>query len=209
MSEMNPKVDHILAIGCGRCKLVGTPRCKVNDWRVELAMLREILLESPLAEEVKWGMPCYTWEGKNVLMLAVFRDYCSLGFFKGALLKDPKGVLVFAGENSQAAKMFRFTSAQAILKSRKTILAYIEEAVELEKSGRKVEFRKSDAHAVPTELEERFRDLPEFKKAFHALTPGRQRGYLIFFSAPKKSETRVSRIEKFRPSIMQGKGMQD
>ena len=206
---MNPKVDQILAIGCGRCKFVGTPRCKVNDWREELELLRQILLETQLTEEVKWGMPCYTWQGKNVLMLAVFRDYCSLSFFKGALLKDPKGVLVFAGEHSQAVKMFRFTSTDAIEKSRKTINAYIGEAVELEKSGRKVEFRKSELQAVPAELEARFRELPEFKKAFYALTPGRQRGYLIFFSAPKKPETRVSRIEKCRAQIMQGRGMQD
>lgn len=206
---MNPEVDHILSVGCGRCKLVGTPRCKVNDWRAELELLRQILLKSELTEDVKWGFPCYTWNGKNVLMLAVFREYCSLSFFKGALLKDPDGLLVFAGENSQAAKMFRFTSTEEIRKNRKAIHAFIAEAVELEKSGQQVSFRRVSEEAVPEELLGKFRALPAFEKAFRALTPGRQRGYLIFFSAPKKTETRTSRIEKWMAAIMEGKGMQD
>ena len=208
MREKNPEVDVYLMEGCGRCAFVGTPECKVNDWRDELVQLREIILDSGLTEELKWKQPCYTFENSNVVLMAAFREYCAVSFFKGVLLKDAEGILDSPGENSQAVRLIRFTSDQEIEEKAAVLKAYIQEAVEVEKAGLKVEFKK-EAEPIPDELEEAFEIDPDFEAAFHALTPGRQRGYILHFSQPKHSRTRTTRIEKYRQQILDGKGMQD
>lgn len=208
MREKNPEVDVYLMEGCGRCAFVGTPECKVNDWRDELVQLREIILDSGLTEELKWKQPCYTFENSNVVLMAAFREYCAVSFFKGVLLKDAEGILDSPGENSQAVRLIRFTSGQEIEEKAAVLKAFIQEAVEVEKAGLKVEFKK-EAEPIPDELEEAFEIDPDFEAAFHALTPGRQRGYILHFSQPKHSRTRTTRIEKYRQQILDGKGMQD
>lgn len=208
MTLTNPKVDNYLIEGCGRCPLVATPDCKVNDWRKELVELRRIILESGLTEELKWSQPCYTWEGSNVLIMAAFKDFASVSFFKGALLKDPDGVLISPGPSSQAVRQFKFTSVEQIEEMEAVIKAYLQEAIEVEKAGLKVEF-KQNPEPVPDELQQIFDEDPAFEAAFLALTPGRQRGYILHFSGAKQSATRVSRIEKSMPKIFEGKGMQD
>ncbi|MFO0358034.1 MAG: YdeI/OmpD-associated family protein [Sphingobacteriaceae bacterium] len=206
--KTNPKVDHYLIDGCGRCKLYATPKCKVNTWRNELEMLRQIVLGCNIQEDVKWSMPVYTINGKNVLMIAAFKDYCALSFFKGALLKDPYNILAKHGESSQAFRLFKFTNVKDIEKLSKKITSYIIEAIELEKKGAKIEFKKT-IEKIPEELELKFKEMPSFKKAFFALTPGRQRGYILHFSQAKQSATRVSRIEKQVPNIMKGRGLNE
>ncbi|MFN2144359.1 MAG: YdeI/OmpD-associated family protein [Anaerolineales bacterium] len=208
MTETNPKVDTYLIEGCGRCPLVGTPQCKVHSWEEELVELRRIILESGLTEELKWGMPTYTWDGSNVLILAAFKEYSSVGFFKGVLLKDPAGILASPGANSQAVRQIRVTSLEQVEELEPVIRAYLQEAIEIEKAGLKVEFRKNP-EPVPDELQQKFDEDPAFEAAFLALTPGRQRGYILYFSSAKQSATRVSRIEKYLPQIFEGKGMQD
>ena len=205
MNVPNPKVDAFLVDGCGRCKFFATPKCKVNTWRIELELLREILLKTPLSEEVKWGNPCYTVEGRNVLMIGAFKDSCVLSFFKGALLKDPHKILEKPGENSRTFRLFRFTEADQIKKLKSQIREYILEAIELEKSGARIEYGKEKL-SLPTELNEAFKKDAKLKAAFEQLTPGRQRGYQIFISAAKQSTTRNSRIEKCRKNILAGKG---
>lgn len=204
MSLLNNKVDAYLKDGCGRCKLFATPKCKVNTWRTELEMLRSILHKSKLTEEIKWGNPCYTWEGKNVVMIGAFKESCVLSFFKGALLKDPFHILEKPGENSNTFRLFRFTDSKKITTLKTKILAYINEAIELEKSGAKIE-RKTTPIELPVELKQKFKEDPILKAAFQKLTPGRQRSYALFISAAKQSATRSSRIEKYRTMILSGK----
>ncbi len=206
---MPQTVDEYLIDGCGRCPLGGTPECKVHSWEEELKLLRAIMLDCGLTEEIKWGCPCYTYGKSNVLMVSALKDCATVGFFKGALLKDTEGILSSPGENSQAVKQVRFTNVQDILKHESTLKAYIFEAIELEKAGVKVDFKAKDELEYPEELLKKFAENPELEEAFKALTPGRQRGYILHFSQPKKPETREARIDKFTPMILQGKGMHD
>jgi hypothetical protein len=206
---MNPKVDVYLVEGCGRCPLGNTPQCKVNFWPSELRGFRRFLLECGLTEELKWGAPCYTFENSNVLMLSTLKDCCVIGFFKGSLLKDEQGILNKPGGNSQAARYIRFTSLAQVEQLEPLIKSYVQEAIDIEKAGLKVQFKKTEEFDIPEELQAVFETDPTFKTAFESLTPGRQRGYLLFFSAPKQSKTRVTRIEKYKPMIFAGKGMHD
>jgi uncharacterized protein YdeI (YjbR/CyaY-like superfamily) len=194
--------------GCGRCSLYNTPNCKVLTWKNELQALRSILVKTELQEESKWGSPCYTFQGSNVIMLQSFKAYCALMFFKGALLKDDKGLLIKAGEDSNSARQLRFTESSQVKKILPVLKSYIKEAIQIEKAGLQVEKTKVVIDVIP-ELKEAFKQKPSLKKAFEALTPGRQRGYHIFFSQAKQSTTRTSRIEKYIPKIISGKGMQD
>ena len=206
---MNPKVDNYIADGCGRCSLYQTPQCKVHTWSKELKALRKILLASGLTEELKWSQPCYTLNNSNVAMMSCFKDYSFISFFKGTLLKDPKKLLASPGENSQAARHLRFTDVKQIKEMEPVIKSYIQEAMGIEKAGLRVEFKKHSEYEIPEELEKKFREDPELKKAFDALTPGRQRGYYLHFSAPKQSKTREARIEKCRQRIFDGKGFNE
>lgn len=195
MPNRNPAVDDYLA--------------ELQHWQTEATELRKILLKSPLTEELKWRSPCYTFQNKNVVILGCFKDFCSLSFFKGALLKDPDQVLARPGKNSRAARLIRFTTLQEINDLEPVVQSYILEAIELEKAGRKVDLQQEAVPELPHELQDQFNSNPALKKAFAALTPGRQRAYLIHFSAPKQSQTRVSRIEKLTPQILEGKGLHD
>ena len=206
---MNPQVDIILEEGCGRCKLVGTPQCRIIIRNHEMRALREIALETGLEEEVKWGFPAYTFKKKNIFMLGSFKEYSSIMFFKGALLSNPDNILVQPTENTNSGRQLRFTNAKEILKAKKSILAYIFEAIELEKSGAKVEAKKTSEYPMPDELKTKFKELPELNAAFEKLTPGRQRGYLLHFSQAKQSATRYSRIERYMEAIFNGKGMNE
>jgi len=171
--------------------------------------LRTILLDCTLVEESKWGVPCYTYQGNNVLMLAAFKDFCSVSFFKGALLQDEAGILVRAGENTQAARLIRFTSVQDVTARAEILRNYIFEAIEIEKAGLKVEFKPPEELGIPEEFLNRMNQIPALKNAFHALTPGRRRGYLIHFSGARQSKTREARIEKCIPAILSGKGLNE
>lgn len=206
---MNPKVDAYLIEGCGRCDLFNTPACKVNDWRNELIYLRSILQECGLDEDLKWGIPCYTFNGKNIVLLSAFKNYAALNFFNGALLKDAENILVKPGEQTQAGRQIRFTSIKQVTDLETTIKEYLFEAIEVEKAGLKIKLKKSSEYVLPEELLNMLDDAPDLKTAFYALTPGRQRGYIIYFSAPKQSKTRVSRIKKYIPHILNGKGFHD
>lgn len=192
---MNPKVDFYFN--------------KAGKWKEELAELRRIILDCHLAEELKWGVPCYTFEGKNIILIHVFKEYCAVLFFKGALLKDPHHVLVQQTEQVQAARQVRFTNAGEITAVEAILKAYIFEAVEVEEAGLKVEFKKTTEYNIPEEFQSHLSKDSALKAAFEALTPGRQRGYLLYFSAPKQSKTRESRIEKSRQLILDGKGLND
>ena len=206
---MNTSVDAYFVQGCGRCKLGGTPQCKVNRWAAELQALRQLLLASGLNEECKWGMPCYTLNGQNVALLAAFKEYCSINFFKGALLSNEWGLLSSAGENSQAGRLIKITSIKQVNVHAEHILNTLLEAVNIEKSGQKVPQRSIDHEEVPLELLTEFAADTELERAFRALTPGRQRGYLLFFRGAKQSATRTSRILKNKDRILKGKGLQD
>lgn len=206
---MTKDTETYFAEGCGRCKLGGTPACKVHTWAKELQLLRAILLDCGLVEESKWGMPCYTHGGSNVLMLAAFKDSCSVSFFKGALLQDEAGILVKAGENTQAARLIRFTGVQDVSDRAEVLRTYIYEAIEIEKAGLKVEFKQPEELDIPEEFLNRMEQMPALKEAFYALTPGRRRGYLIHFSGARQTKTREARIEKCIPAILSGKGMND
>ena len=209
MAGMNPQVDTYFAIGCGRCSLVGTPECKVHPWQAEMQQLRRILLDTELTEEVKWSVPCYTFQTSNVVILSAFKDYCALSFFKGVLLKDAHGILVQPTRNTQATRLIRFTAVDKILELETILKAYVEEAIAIEKAGLKVTYKDTSQFEFPDELLSILEDDPAFAAAFEALTPGRQRGYLLHFSAAKQSRTRVSRIEKCMPQIFEGKGFHD
>ena len=191
-----------------RCEFGGTPNCKVHKWVDELQLLRKIVLQCGLDEDCKWGVPCYTYDSKNILLVSAFKDYCCISFFKGSLLVDNKKILVKPGPNSQAARLFKFNSIQEIRKIQSDIKTYILEAVELERAGRQVDFNKN-IEPIPTVLKSRFESDPVLQGAFESLTPGRQRGYLIHFKQPKQSKTRISRIEKCIPLILSGTGLHD
>lgn len=206
---MNPKVDNYFIAGCGRCHLADTPECKVHTWQEELQLLRSMLLDCGLTEELKWGVPCYTFQKNNVIILGAFKEYCMISFFKGALLCDSEGILTKPGENTQAGRVLRFTNVKDIIKIADTIKAYIYEAIEVEKSGAKITYKKADEYAIPDELAQKFKEEPDFKKAFYALTPGRQKSYLIYFAQAKQSATRESRIEKSMPKVYEGKGFNE
>lgn len=204
----NPKVDKYLIDGCMRCKFGGTPDCKVNNWRDELTALRHLVLESGLTEDLKWGMPCYTVNGKNILMVAAFKEYCSLSFFKGSLMEDADNVLVSPGENSQAMRYMKFTNLAEIVANQEQIKTYITEAITIEKTGKKVQFKK-EPEPMPDELLTAFEKYAGLKEAFEALTPGRQRAYILYFTQSKESKTRMNRIEKCREKILNGQGLND
>jgi uncharacterized protein YdeI (YjbR/CyaY-like superfamily) len=205
--ELNPQVDKYLIDGCMRCKYGATPQCKVHNWPEELESLRQIVLESGLKEELKWGVPVYTHNGKNVITVAALKDYATLGFFKGVLLSDPKKILSQQG-NLQSDRLIKFTSVKEIKALEADLNSYINEAIEIEESGKKVVFKKNP-EPIPDELLQVFEDDPVFKNAFNALTLGRQRGYIIYFSQPKQSQTRLSRIEKYKQQIFDGIGFHD
>jgi uncharacterized protein YdeI (YjbR/CyaY-like superfamily) len=191
---MNPKVDSFLE--------------KVERWQGESKRLRKILLGFPLDEELKWGEPCYSFQGKNVVLIGGFKDYCTLLFFKGALLKDPHRILVAPGK-TQAARQIRFASLKEIVAQEAKVKAYIANAIEVEKSGLKVKLKKHTEYAIPEELQRKFKAMPSLKAAFEKLTPGRQRAYMFHISAPKQSATRESRVEKCMQQILDGKGLND
>ncbi len=179
-----------------------------NEWQKETEQLRTILLACGLAEERKWGKPCFTFGGKNLAIIIGLKESCELLFFKGALLKDAKGLLRRPGQ-SQSGRWFSFTSAQQITKLKPTIKAYIQEAIAVEKAGLKVKKKATSDYPVPEELQKKFKQLPALKKAFAALTPGRQRAYLLYFAGAKQSTTRESRIEKYKQKILKVKGLDD
>lgn len=195
MTRVNPKVDAFLK--------------KPRPWREEFTALREIILACPLTEELKWGWPCYTSENKNIVLIHGFKEYCAILFFKGALLKDPKDLLVIQTENVQSTRQIRFTSVGEIKRMKTTLKAYILEAMEVEKAGLRVPLKKTSEYKVPEEFQSRLDSMPALRKAFGALTPGRQRAYLLYFSAPKQSKTRESRVEKSIKRILAGKGLND
>jgi len=195
MHRTNPKVDWFFN--------------KPGQWQQEYEKLRKIVLECDLTEELKWGCPCYTFEKRNIVLIHGFKEYCALLFVKGALLKDPKGILIQQTENVQSARQVRFTSAREIVKMKGTLKAYIREAIAAEKSGLKVSLKKTSQFAMPEEFKGKLDEVPALKKAFKALTPGRQRGYLLYFSQPKQSKTRQARVEKSIPQILNGRGLND
>lgn len=192
---MNPKVDNYIE--------------RNEVWQKELEKLRSIVLDCGLTEELKWGVPCYQYQGTNVVLIHDFKEYCALLFFKGALLNDPQDLLIQQTKNVQAARQMRFTEVREIVSRAKVIKAYIYEAIEVEKAGLQVKLKKTEEFPVPDEFKQQLKAQPALKKAFGALTPGRQRAYLLFFAAPKQSKTRVSRIEKYTPQILEGKGLND
>ncbi|MEY4910787.1 MAG: hypothetical protein RL761_450 [Pseudomonadota bacterium] len=207
---MNQHADTYFTAGCGRCPKGGTPECKViSTWQAELAALRVLVLEAGLTEECKWGVPCYTGNGGNVVIIHSFKEYCALLFFKGALLKDAKGILIQQTENVQAARQLRFTDVREIVALKTTIKAYLQEAIAVEKAGLKVSMKATTEFAMPEEFQAKLSASPALKTAFEALTPGRQRAYLLHFAAAKQSKTREARIEKCTPQILNGKGLLD
>ncbi|WP_010497845.1 YdeI/OmpD-associated family protein [Paenibacillus elgii] len=194
-SKTNPKVDEFLN--------------KAKTWKEEYEKLRSIVLDCELTEEFKWMHPCYTFENKNIVLIHGFKEYCALLFQKGALLKDAHGILIQQTENVQAARQIRFTNVQEIVDMEGILKAYIHEAIEVEKAGLEVNFKKTTEFIVPEELQNKFDEFPALKTAFEALTPGRQRAYILYFSEPKQSKTRESRVEKYMQQILNGKGLND
>jgi uncharacterized protein YdeI (YjbR/CyaY-like superfamily) len=192
---MNPKVDFYFH--------------KAKTWQKEIEQLRSIVLDCGLQEELKWGSPCYTLGKANIVLIHVFREYCALLFFKGALLHDTHGILVQQTKNVQAARQIRFTNAKEITKLKSVLKAYIYEAIEIEKAGLKVILKKTLEFTMPEEFQKKLNKKPALKTAFYALTPGRQRAYLLYFSSAKQSQTREARIEKYAPNILKGKGLND
>jgi uncharacterized protein YdeI (YjbR/CyaY-like superfamily) len=190
---MNPKVDFYFN--------------KARKWQEEYEKLRTIVLDCGLTEELKWGVPCYTFEKGNIVLIHGFKEYCALLFFKGALLKDAKGILIQQTKNVQAARQIRFTSVREIVKLKPILKAYIYEAIEVEQAGLKVNLRKTTKFTIPEEFQKKLDKIHALKTAFNALTPGRQRAYLLYFSAPKQSKTRESRVEKCLHQILNGKGL--
>jgi uncharacterized protein YdeI (YjbR/CyaY-like superfamily) len=194
-SGMNPKVDGFFK--------------KSKQWQEELQKLRTIILASPLTEELKWSKPCYSFQKSNVVIIIPLKETCALMFCKGALLKDAHRILTKPGENMQAGRWIKFTSLREIVKLATVLKAYIGEAIEAEKAGLKVDYKKTSEFKIPVELKNKFAEIPALKTAFNTLTPGRQRAYLLYFSAAKQSKTRESRIEKWLPQILKGKGLND
>ena len=206
MSVKPENVDQYMESGCGRCEYGGTPQCKVKSWVEELRLLRGILQKTGLTEELKWSAPCYTYNGKNILMLSAPKEDVIVSFFQGAQLKDPENILEKPGENSRFARYIRFTDVETIASLKHTILRYIQEAIKIENSGKRMDVSNDAPLKYPDELIQTFQADPDFEEAFSALTPGRQRGYLIHFSSAKQSKTRTARIEKSMPKIFIGKG---
>lgn len=206
-SELNPQVDKYLIDGCMRCKYGGTPQCKVNNWREELEILRQIVLETGLTEEIKWGAPVYTHNGKNIVSVGALKESANIGFFKGVLLTDEHKLLQQQG-TLQSDRIIKFTDVIEIEKVKDVLKSYILDAIAIETSGKKVEFKKNP-EPIPNELLEVFEQEPAFKKAFYDLTPGRQRGYIIHFSQPKQAQIRIVRIEKYKDQIFNGIGLHD
>jgi uncharacterized protein YdeI (YjbR/CyaY-like superfamily) len=195
MNAMNPKVDGFLK--------------KATKWRDEFEKLRKVCLDCGLTEELKWGKPCYTYQGSNIVLIHGFKEYCALLFMKGALLKDPNGILVQQTENVQAARQLRFTNVREIVEMESTLKAYIKEAIEADKADVEVSYKNTSEFVIPEEFQSRLDDSPFLKAAFNALTPGRQRGYILYFSAAKQSKTREARVEKCVQQILDGKGLND
>jgi len=208
MAQPNPQIDQFLVEGCMRCSLGATPACKVLLWTDILEFLRQLILETELQEERKWGVPTYTINGKNVVMLGVLKDSCVLSFIKGQLLPDPKGILALPGPNSREGRILRFTQLNQASTLENEIRHFLQEAIQVERSGKKAA-PSSSPQLLPDELLQKFGEHPGLETAFFALTPGRQRGYLIHFSGAKQSPTRLSRIENCIPKIFAGKGMMD
>jgi uncharacterized protein YdeI (YjbR/CyaY-like superfamily) len=194
-SKANPKVDFFFN--------------KAETWKDEYGELRRIILGCELTEDLKWGKPCYAFDGDNIVLIHGFKEYCALLFFKGALLKDAKAVLIQQTENVQSARQIRFTSVREVTRLEPVIKAYVREAIEVEKSGLKVKYKTTADFKMPEEFQKKLNEMPALEKAFAALTPGRQRGYLFYFSAAKQSKTRESRIEKCMDQILDGKGLDD
>jgi uncharacterized protein YdeI (YjbR/CyaY-like superfamily) len=195
MNRRNPKVDGVLR--------------QAKKWHEEFETLRAIVLDCPLTEELRWYQPCYRFRNQNVVLIHGFKEYCALLFFKGALLQDPNSILVQQTENVQAARQIRFTSVREIVKMEPILKAYILEAIEVEKAGLKVKLKKTSDFKIPKEFQSKLDEMPALKTAFRALTPGRQRAYLLHFSQPKQSKTREARIEKCTQQILNGKGLND
>jgi uncharacterized protein YdeI (YjbR/CyaY-like superfamily) len=195
MNRMNPEVDKFLS--------------KAKKWQEEFEKLRIIILNCGLTEELKWGVPCYTFQKKNIVLIHGFKEYCALLFIKGALINDAKGILIKQTENVQAGRQIRFTNVREIVEMEPILKAYIYEAIEVEKAGLKVNFKKTTEFIIPEEFQNKLDEIPALKTAFDALTPGRQRAYILYFSAPKQSKTRESRVEKYMQQILNGKGLND
>jgi uncharacterized protein YdeI (YjbR/CyaY-like superfamily) len=192
---MNPKVDFYFS--------------KAKKWQKEFEKLRMIILDCQLTEELKWGVPCYTFQKRNIVLIHGFKEYCAILFFKGALLKDARGILIQQTKNVQAARQIRFTNVREIVKMKTNLKAYIYEAIEVEKSGLKVNFKKTTEFMIPEEFQNKLDKIHALKTAFDALTPGRQRAYIFYFSQPKQSKTRESRVKKCMQQILNGKGLND
>ena len=192
---MNPKVDWYFS--------------KNEKWEKEINKLRTIILDCGLTEELKWGSPCYTYGNNNIVLIHVFKEYCAVLFFKGALLNDSNGILIQQTKNVQSARQVRFTNIQEVVKLEKILKTYIYEAIEVEKAGLKVKLKKTSDFKIPEEFQKKLDKMVTLKKAFEALTPGRQRGYIFYFSQAKQSKTRESRVEKYIPQILKGKGLDD
>ncbi len=192
---MNAKVDAFLRAA--------------KHWRAEFTKLREIILACGLREDLKWGQPCYSLDGRNIILMHGFKEYCAVLFHKGALLKDPKGILIEQTKNVQAARQIRFTSLQDVVKVEKTLKAYIREAIAAEKAGLKVPFKRTKDFEMPEEFERKLDDSKQLRAAFEALTPGRQRGYLLYFAQAKLAKTREARVDKCTPRILDGLGLDD
>jgi uncharacterized protein YdeI (YjbR/CyaY-like superfamily) len=192
---MNPKVEFFFS--------------KAKKWREEFEKLRMIVLDCGLTEELKWGKPCYTFQESNIVLIHGFKEYCALLFMKGVLLKDAHGILIQQTENVQAARQIRFTHVREIVEMKPILKAYIYEAIEVEKAGLEVDYKKTTEFIIPEEFQNKLDEIPALKTAFDALTPGRQKGYILYFSAPKQSKTRESRVEKCMRQILGGKGLDD
>ena len=195
MNRMNPKVDFFFS--------------KAKKWQEEFEKLRMIILDCQLTEELKWGVPCYTFQNSNIVLIHVFKEYCAVLFVKGALLKDANGILIQQTENVQAGRQIRFTNVREIVKMEPILKAYIHEAIEVEKVGLKVNYKKATEFIIPEEFINKLEEVPGLQDAFDALTPGRQRAYILYFSEPKQSKTRESRVEKCMQQILNGKGLND
>ncbi len=194
-SEANPKIDFFFS--------------NAQKWQKEFEILREIPLDCGLTEELKWGKPCYSFSENNIVLIHGFKEYCALLLFKGVLIKDTHGILIQQTKNVQVARQIRFTSTKEIMKLKPILKSYVQEAIKIEKSGLKTELKKTPEYIVPIEFQNKMASMPALKAAFKALTPGRQRGYLLHFSSPKQSSTRQARIEKCTPQILKGKGLND
>jgi len=192
---MNPKVDDFIS--------------NAKNWKPELELLRKIILDCNLFEDIKWGVPCYTYQNNNIVIIQGFKAYCGLSFFKGALLNDANQLLVKPGKNTQSGRLIRFTNTKEIVALEPVLKSYIFEAIDLEKNGLKVDFEKDNTHIIIEEFQIKLNKNPDLKKAFESLTPGRQRAYNLFFSAAKQSKTREVRIEKYTQKILNGKGIND